>query len=99
MSNFAKVINNIVEQVIVCEKDIINAGTFGNPNEWIEVFNNNYPSIGDIYDIELNAFYSEKPYNSWILNPTTFQWESPINYPNDGNRYNWNESNLTWDVV
>jgi hypothetical protein len=36
---------------------------------------------------------------SWILNETTCLWESPVAYPDDGERYTWNETNQTWDLV
>jgi hypothetical protein len=37
--------------------------------------------IGHLYDEELNAFISPKPYASWILNEETWQWESPVPRP------------------
>jgi hypothetical protein len=40
-----------------------------------------------------------KPFNSWILNEDTCLWESPVAYPTDGQRYNWNEENQTWDLL
>ena len=33
------------------------------------------------------------------LNETTCQWEAPVAYPDDDNRYTWNETNQTWDIV
>ena len=38
-------------------------------------------------------------YSSWILNETTCDWEAPIEEPNDGNKYIWNESTTTWDIL
>ena len=26
-------------------------------------------------------------------------WESSVTYPTDGNRYSWNESTLSWDLL
>ena len=26
-------------------------------------------------------------------------WEPPIEYPQDGETYNWNESKISWDLV
>jgi hypothetical protein len=46
-----------------------------------------------------DAFIPKKPFNSWVLNETTCLWESPVAYPNDGQRYNWNEQNQTWDLI
>lgn len=36
MSHFAKVVNGIVEQVIVAEQDVINSGLFGPASEWVQ---------------------------------------------------------------
>ncbi len=52
----------------------------------------NYAAIGMTYDSERDAFISPQPYNSWVLNETSCLWEPPIARPDDGNRYEWNES-------
>ena len=39
------------------------------------------PIFGHLYDEELNAFIPPKPYESWILNEETLQWESPVPRP------------------
>ena len=59
----------------------------------------NYAGIGYIYDEDRDAFIPPKPYNSWILNENTCLWESPIPYPQDNNKYNWNEQNQSWDLT
>jgi hypothetical protein len=48
------------------------------------------------YDFENKVFIDIQPYNSWVLNKDTFQWESPIPYPEDDKDYYWNEDNLEW---
>ena len=58
----------------------------------------NYAGIGYQYDQTRDAFIAPKPYNSWILNESTCRWESPIPYPQDNNRYNWNEQTKSWDL-
>ena len=58
----------------------------------------NHAGIGYTYDEDRDAFIPPKPYNSWILNETTCQWEAPIALPDTENRYNWNEENQTWDL-
>jgi len=62
-------------------------------------FRKNHAGIGYTYDENRDAFISPKLYNSWILNENTCNWEAPVAYPNDGNRYMWNEQTLTWDLV
>lgn len=59
----------------------------------------NFAGIGYTYDIDLDAFVSPQPYPSWTLNTETVKWESPIQYPNDGKTYVWNEELLNWDEV
>jgi hypothetical protein len=62
-------------------------------------FRKNHAGIGFTYDEERDAFIAPKPFNSWILNEDTCKWESPIPYPQDNNRYNWNEQNQSWDLI
>jgi hypothetical protein len=59
----------------------------------------NFAGIGYTYDAEADAFYRPQPYPSWILNTETYLWESAIPYPDDGQLYEWNEENQTWDLV
>jgi len=59
----------------------------------------NHAGIGYTYDENRDAFIPPKPFNSWILNESTCNWESPIPYPQDNNKYNWNEQNQSWDLI
>jgi hypothetical protein len=59
----------------------------------------NHAGVGYTYDEDRDAFIPKKPFNSWILNEQTCLWNAPISMPNDGKRYNWNETNLTWDLI
>jgi len=60
----------------------------------------NYAGIGFQYDQERDAFIPPKPsYPSWTLNETTCLWEAPVAYPDDDNRYTWNETNLNWEII
>jgi hypothetical protein len=62
-------------------------------------FRKNYAGIGYQYDQTKDAFIPPKPFNSWILNEDTCLWNAPVAMPIDDNRYIWNESKLTWDIV
>jgi hypothetical protein len=62
-------------------------------------FRKNFAGIGYTYDEDRNAFIPKKPFNSWILNEDTCLWNAPVAMPINDNRYNWNESTLTWDIV
>ena len=61
-------------------------------------FRKNFATIGGRYDSSRDAFIPVQPYNSWILNETTCQWEAPVAYPTDGQEYNWNETTKQWDL-
>ena len=59
----------------------------------------NHAGIGYTYDETRDAFIAPKPFNSWILNEDTCIWEAPVAYPQDDNKYKWNEQTLSWDIV
>jgi hypothetical protein len=59
----------------------------------------NHAGIGYTYDENRDAFISPKPFNSWVLNESTCNWEAPVAMPIDDNKYTWNESTLTWNIV
>jgi hypothetical protein len=62
-------------------------------------FRKNYAGIGYSYDETRDAFIPPKPFNSWILNEDTCLWNSPVDYPTDGENYTWNELTLSWDLI
>jgi len=89
----------------VCKRTSYNSmgGKKRNPetNEMTEEagFRGNYAGIGYKYDSDLDAFIPPKPFESWTLNTTTFLWDAPVAYPNDGKLYRWNEDTTSWDEV
>jgi hypothetical protein len=114
MAHFAKVVDDIVTQVIVAEPEFFDTFVDETPGEWIQTSYNtiggqhvkggtplrkNYASIGGTYDSTRDAFISPKPYPSWVLNEDSCLWESPVAYPDNGERYEWNEENETWDEI
>lgn len=111
MSHYAQVIDGIVRQVIAVERDILETGIFGDPNQWIQTSYNthggqhllggtpirkNFAGIGFIYDSQLDAFYTPQPHPSWILDTDTCFWHPPVEYPNDGKYYTWDEEIVSW---
>jgi hypothetical protein len=58
----------------------------------------NHASIGYTYDSNRDAFIPPKPFNSWILNEQTCNWDAPIAYPTDGQIYSWNEETQSWTL-
>ena len=114
MAHFAKLgTGNIVERVEVVSNDIATTeqagidflnNLYNSRDVWKQTSYNatirkNFAGIGFKYDQTKDAFIPPKPFNSWTLNEDTCQWEAPVAYPTDGQRYNWNETNQTWDLV
>ena len=62
-------------------------------------FRKHFASPTFTYDENLDAFIPPKTFPSWILNENTCLWEAPVAKPTDGQEYNWNEENQTWDLV
>jgi hypothetical protein len=114
MSHFAKVENGIVTQVIVIEQDVLASGLWGDPASWVQTSYNtyggqhtlggtplrkNYAGIGFTYDSVRDAFIAPQPFNSWLLNEDTCQWEAPTPRPIDDKLYNWDEETVSWKEI
>lgn len=107
MSHFAEIDeNNQVIRVLVGNDELPNEGydwfveNLG--GRWVQTsysssFRKNYAGIGHTYDEELDAFIPPKPFDSWVLDEETCQWQAPVPYPDDNLFYFWNESELTWE--
>ena len=74
--------DNIVKNLIVASSEFISTNPYGN-EICIEYTGDikGSPTVGHLYNQELNAFIPPKPYESWILNEETWQWESPVPRP------------------
>ena len=110
MSHFAKVVNGIVVEVIVAEQEFFDSFVDTSPGEWIQTSYNtrggqhpenrplrkNYAGIGFAYDKQRDAFIPPKVFDSWVLNEDTCLWEAPVEMPNDGKKYEWDESKICW---
>ena len=113
MAHFAKLgVGNIIETVEVVSNEIATTEQAGvdflnnlykSRDVWKQTSYNgnikkNFAGIGFQYDQKRDAFIAPKPFNSWILNEDTCRWEAPVAKPTDGQRYNWNESILNWEI-
>lgn len=112
MKYFASINNNIVEGVYVVSDEDSKLITeklkflLQTKNKLIETFyqdyntnpRKNFAVSGFFYDKDLDAFISPKPYNSWILNKNTCQWEAPISIP-DAGMWKWDEKTLSWTEI
>jgi len=76
--------------------------SIGLTGEWKQTsyngnFRGRYANIGDTYDKVKNVFIPPKPFDSWILDENTYLWKAPVNFPEDGNFYIWNEDIINWE--
>ena len=75
-------------------------------------FRKNYASVGYSYDQQRDVFLKPKPFDSWLFNEETLEWEAPVVYPEtytlnlldeQGNPtkdiYYWNENKRKWDLI
>jgi len=78
----------------------IHYNTSGIPStDQTKAFRKNYAGIDYTYDSELDAFIPPKPFSSWTLDLQSCLWQAPQPMPQDGNRYIWNELNISWEQV
>jgi hypothetical protein len=81
----------------------------GADTRWVQTsYNGNfrvrYAGIGYSFSEELSAFIPPKPFDSWILNEETADWESPVGPAPELTEeevearsfYKWDEENLEW---
>jgi hypothetical protein len=54
-------------------------------------FRGNYAGVGFSYDSINDVFIPPKPYESWVLDEDIWDWEAPIDMPDDDNAYVWDE--------
>ena len=114
MAHFAKLgTGNIIEKVEVVSNDIATneqAGVdfinnlYGTRDTWKQTSYNgnirkNFAGIGYTYDQTRDAFIPPKPFTSWTLDEDTCLWEAPVAYPDDGQMYQWNETDQQWEVL
>lgn len=114
MAHYAKIENNIVTQIIVAEAEFFDTFVDDSPGKWLQTSYNtyggvhldggtplrkNFAGVGYTYDVTRDAFIRPKPFESWTLNETTCLWEPPTALPDDGNMYEWNETNQQWDEI
>ena len=94
MANFVKVENGVVTQAIVAEPEFFDTFIDSSPGKWIE---SSDTGIGFTYDVANDVFIRPKPYDSWTLDED-FDWQPPVEKPDDGEDYIWNEENQEWDA-
>ena len=65
-------------------------------------YNNNfrkqYAGKGYTYNPSKDKFIADKPYPSWTLDSND-DWQAPVNKPDDGKMYYWNETDRKWEEI
>ncbi len=109
MAHFAKVVDGIVEQVIVadtkewCEANLggtwvqTSYNTRGNEHPEGRPLHKNYAGIG--YSWDGTGFAAPQPYPSWSLDLFSYLWQAPVAKPEDGKAYTWDEATTSWVEV
>jgi hypothetical protein len=111
MGHYAKIVDGKVTQVIVAEPDFFKTFIDTSPGEWLQTSYNtvgnqhlqggtplrgNYAGVGYTYDVTNDVFYAPQPFESWVLDETTWTWNAPIPMPVNEKFYTWDESTKNW---
>lgn len=83
---------------------ILSAGNIVNyftQNTYLSGYRLNYAKVNYSYDFNLDAFIQPKPYNhpSWIVDTRTGVYKPPIDKPDDGHVWTWNENDVNWTYI
>lgn len=96
ISKYAKINSeNIVINVILCEDSQIGSQN-GHHIKITDVTKDG--DIGSSYDADNNKFIKIKPFESWIFNNTSFEWESPLGPKPEGKDF-WREDIQEWKTL
>jgi hypothetical protein len=110
MAHYAKVVDSIVVDVVVADQQWIQ-NQDPSPGIWVQTSYNtqkgqhsqgsvplrkNFAGIGYHYDPVADAFYPQRPFDTWILNLDTYTWEPPKPMPLDGKIYFWQPTINDW---
>lgn len=88
-------------------KNLVGQDTNWRQTSYNKKFRFHYAGKGYTYDPGLDAFIPPKLYPSWVLDPTTADWKSPLgDAPQlteeqkiEGYSYNWNEGLQQWELM
>jgi hypothetical protein len=80
-------------------QNILGAETKWKQTSYNHNFRLRYAGIGYTYNPEKDLFITPQPFPSWILNTQTYVYMPPVEYPNDGKSYVWNEATTSWVEV
>ena len=91
--------NNVVNTIVMnSDKSIETFTIIAEANgavAWYDFETYGETSIGGFFNGTVLVI--SKPYASWIKGVT--DWEAPVEYPNDGKNYMWDEGILSWELA
>lgn len=90
--------SGIVEEVVESSDDSVEnvlSFFFSNKKIVLETEKTGHAST-QFYFIN-EKFIAPKPFESWNL--VEGKWTPPLEHPNDGNFYQWNEKNKSWEII
>ena len=92
-----------------CKRTSYNTKQNQHSDENKDAFRGNYAGIGFTYDSTNDVFLPPKPFDSWVVDSSIWDWKAPVDYPADANDerdtslphkiYDWNEENQNWDLL
>ena len=98
MANYWIVKHGQIENCIIAESAEL-AQELTLADEVIERTESTRYNLGWVKNEELDKWYSPTgPYPSWSLDEN-YDWQPPVEKPDDGNEYTWDEENQEWDVI
>lgn len=101
ISKFAVIKDGLVDNIVAGEPDgmdILIDVFLPGADEVVEITEDSGPTfIGGRY---LNGKFQPPPtYSSWTFNEDSWSYEPPIAAPSDGQPYEWNETEASWQLV
>lgn len=112
VKNVIVVSNNDINNLDFPESELVGQNfisSLGLDGEWKQTsyngnFRANYAGIEFTYDEVNDVFISPKPFNSWVLNEETYQWDAPTPMPTVSgdptkSHYVWDELNTSWKLI
>jgi hypothetical protein len=102
MIYFAKVLDGAVVNVISANPEFFDTFVDSSPGVWIQTAYNtpieslraNFAEVGGAYDAANDVFIPPKPYPSWLMDTSIWQWVAPIVQPEGF--YKWDELTGDW---
>lgn len=95
ISKYAKIEQGIVTNIILCEDSQIESQ---NGHHVKVTESTRQANIGSSYDLTNNKFIDEKPFESWIFDELSFEWQSPLGPKPEGKDF-WREDIQEWKTL